>query len=147
MKYYKKNMEGIKLTAENYVDKRKRFYESLNNNNKFKEKFKDEKFKILLNPKDGKYAALIIVEKGTVSVEKLPNYPISNFDENILGWDAMMQTTLEIFDEIGQGKLSTSAIMKKVLMRKIKMKNPILLLKLNENDELLKEEGKNSLLL
>lgn len=140
-------MEGIKLTAENYVDKRKRFYESLNNNNKFKEKFKDEKFKILLNPKDGKYAALIIVEKGTVSVEKLPNYPISNFDENILGWDAMMQTTLEIFDEIGQGKLSTSAIMKKVLMRKIKMKNPILLLKLNENDELLKEEGKNSLLL
>jgi len=40
--------------------------EPLNENEKFKEKFKDTEKKVLLNAKDGKYAALLVIDKGTI---------------------------------------------------------------------------------
>jgi putative sterol carrier protein len=114
-------------------------YEPLNTNAKFKEKFKDETFKILLNPKDGDSAALIIVEKGTVTVKSVDNSDEKNIDEKILGWDALMQTTTEIFNDIGSGKLSRGDITKKIVTRKIKVKNLNLITKLDEMGNLLKE--------
>ena len=113
-------------------------YMPLNSIDKFKEKFAKESFKILLNPKDGEYAALVTVDKGTVLVEGIENKDKKDLTEETLGWDAMMKTTIALFEEIGEGKLSQGDIIKKVVARKIKMKNPKFLIKLTEMQELLK---------
>ncbi len=47
--------------------------EPLNSYDKFKEKYKDTEVKVLLNPKDGKEAALIVIDKGTIYVESIKN--------------------------------------------------------------------------
>ncbi len=114
-------------------------YEPLNANLKFKEKFKDDVFKILLNPKDGETAALIQVDRGSLTVKSIDNSNKKNIDQKTLGWDALMQTTIEIFSDIGSGKLSSSEIVKKVVTRKIKVKNPNFLTKLTEMGNLLRE--------
>ena len=112
-------------------------YMPLNSIDKFKEKFAKESFKILLNPKDGEYAALVTVDKGTVSVEGIENKDKKDLTDEKLGWDGMMKTTIALFDEIGEGKLSQSDIIKKVVARKIKMKAPKFLMKLDEMAALL----------
>ena len=113
-------------------------YGPLNNNEKFKEKYAEISFKILLNPKDGKYAALITVNNGVVSVCGIDNQDKKNIDQKELGWDGFMQTTIALFDEIGKGNLSQSDIAKKVVTRKIKMKNVKIVAKLSEMGALLK---------
>ncbi len=112
-------------------------YGPLNNNEKFKEKYADKSFKILLNPKDGKFAALITINNGTVSIKGIENQDKKNLDQQELGWDGFMQTTLALFDEIGKGNLSQSDIVKKVVSRKIKMKNVKIVAKLSEMGALL----------
>ena len=107
-------------------------YGPLNTIEKFKEKYADKSFKILLNPKDGHYAALITVDNGVVAVEGIDNQDKKNLDQKDLGWDGFMQTTVALFDEIGKGNLSQSDIVKKVIARKIKMKNPKIVAKLSE---------------
>jgi len=114
-------------------------YEPLNNNAKFKEKYKDDTFKILLNPKDGNFAALITVDKGKLSVESIENSSKKNLDQKVLGWDGLMQTTIELFSAIGRGELSSSDIAKKVMTRKIKVKNSDMLIKFSLLGKLLRE--------
>ena len=113
-------------------------YGPLNNNEKFKQKFADKSFKILLNPKDGKYAALITVDNGAVSVNGLDNQDKKKLNQKELGWDGLMETSVALFDEIGKGNLSQSDIVKKVMSRKIKMKNVKIVAKLSEMGALLK---------
>lgn len=48
-------------------------YMPLNNKAKFKEKYRDDTFKILLNPKDSKFATLITVDRGILSVNSIEN--------------------------------------------------------------------------
>jgi hypothetical protein len=112
-------------------------YGPLNDNEKFREKYSDKSFKILLNPKDGKFAALIIVNNGTISVKGLDNQDKKKLDQKELGWDGFMQTTIALFDEIGKGNLSQSDIVKKVVARKIKLKNVKFVAKLSEMGALL----------
>ena len=107
-------------------------YNPLNAMAKFKEKYAEKSFKILLNPKDGKYAALISVDNGVIAVEGIENQDKKNLEQDVLGWDGFMQTSIELFDEIGKGNLSQSDIVKKVVGRKIKMKNPKFVAKLSE---------------
>ena len=66
--------------ATTFADSIKKRYEPLNNNPKFKEKFENETFRILLNPKDGQHAALIAVDKGVLSVNKIENTNKENLD-------------------------------------------------------------------
>ncbi len=114
-------------------------YGPLNTIEKFKEKYADKSFKILLNPKDGQYAALIAVDKGVLTVEGIENQNKKSLEQNELGWDGFMQTTLALFDEIGKGNLSQSDIVKKVVARKIKMKNIKMVAKLSEMSALLED--------
>ena len=114
-------------------------YGPLNNNEKFKEKFAEKSFKILLNPKDGKFAALITVDYGVVSVKGLDNQDKKKLNQKELGWDGFMQTTIALFDEIGKGNLSQGDIAKKMVARKIKMKNVKIVAKLSEMGALLKK--------
>jgi putative sterol carrier protein len=130
-------MENVKEGA--FAASIANLYNPLNNHPKFKDKFKDETFKILLNPKDGDSAALIEVIKGVLTVRSIDNSNKDNIEQETLDWDALMETTVEIFSDIGSGKLSGGDITKKVVTRKIKVKNPKILAKLTEMGNILRE--------
>jgi hypothetical protein len=121
-----------------FSDSIRKIYEPVNDNQKFKEKYKYDDFKILLNPKDGNDASLITVKNGTLSVEGIPNNPKSNIDKSKIGWDCMMKTTVQLFKDIGDGTLTGKEIVKNVVARKIKVKNTKLLLKFAEFGNFLK---------
>ncbi len=122
----------IFISEGSYAEGIKEYYEPLNNNEKFKNKFKKAQFKVLLNPSDDDYAALIIVDKGTISVEIIANKPEENISKKVLGWDAMMETTRQMFDDIDEGKISTAAVVKKMISGKIKAKNIRIVSKLDK---------------
>ena len=108
--------------------------EPLNEMEKFKEKFKDTEVKVLLNAKDGKWAALLVIDKGTIHVEGIKNNPKENIKKKNAGWDGLLQTTTPMFLEIlGSDKLSMGKVIRKILSGKIKIrgiKNVLVLLQL-----------------
>ncbi|MFW9894171.1 MAG: hypothetical protein ACFFD7_00025 [Candidatus Thorarchaeota archaeon] len=108
--------------------------EPLNENEKFKEKFKDTEVKILLNAKDGKYAALLIIDKGKISVEGMKNNPKSNLKKKVVGWDGLLQTKTETFLELLESEnISLGKVIGKFLIGRIKIrgiKNVLILLQL-----------------
>ena len=100
-----------------------KIFEPLNENQKFKEKFSDVQVKVLLNATDGKYAALIVIDKGTIHVEGYKNNPKKNLKKKVIGWDGLLQTTTPIFLTIlKRGKVSKKRFIGKVLTRKIKVR-------------------------
>ena len=125
------------MTEGSYAEEIKEYYEPLNNNEIFKKKFKNQQFKVLLNPSDDDYAALVIVDKGTISVEVIANKPKENIGKEVLGWDAMMETTKQMFDDIDAGKISTGAVVRKMISGKIKAKNIRIVSKLEKIQALL----------
>jgi uncharacterized membrane protein YkoI len=94
----------------------------LNDNEKFKEKYKDIKSKILLNAVDGKYAALVIIDNGTVDVEGIVNKEKNDLKQDVLGWEAKLETTTELFLKLASGQLGTGASLVKIITRKLKIK-------------------------
>ena len=110
--------------------------EVLNTIEQFKEDFKDSELKILLNAKDGKYAALLVIDKGKVYVEGIENNPKENIKKKNAGWDGLLQTKTEVFvDLLGGGEISMGSIIWKILTFRIKIKgikNVLTLLKLFE---------------
>ncbi|MFX1297205.1 MAG: hypothetical protein ACFFD2_20425 [Promethearchaeota archaeon] len=112
---------GIEESSE-FFNSIKDHYELLNTNEKFKDQFKGTNFKLLLNPTDRDYAALITVDNGTVSVEGIKNASKENLKKETLGWDSSIKTKIQIFKEMGEGTLSSSDIRKMILKRKIKVK-------------------------
>jgi len=97
-------------------------FEPLNDNEKFKKKFKDTDLKILLNATDGRYAALIKIKDGHVEVDGIKNNEKENLKKDALGWDGKLATTTELFLKIAAGKLSTLSMLGKIITRKIKIK-------------------------
>ena len=110
--------------------------EPLNENDKFKEKFKDTEVKILLNAKDGKYAALIVIDKGKIYVDGIENQPKENIKKKVAGWDGLLQADTQVFlDLLGGGDVTTGQVVGKILTRKIKIrgiKNVLILMQLFE---------------
>lgn len=112
----KKKLRGF----ANVVSKQ---FAHLNENERFKEKYIDTELKILLNAKDGKYAALIVIDKGSIQVEGIKNQPKDNLRKKNVGWDGFLQTTLEIFLEMLKSKkISIGKVARRVLTRKIKIR-------------------------
>ncbi len=112
----KKRLRGF----ANIVSKQ---FEHLNKNEKFKEKYRDTELKLLLNPKNGKYAALLVINKGTIQVEGIQNQPKENLKKKKVGWDSFIQATIEMFLELLKSEnLSKGMIAKKVLRRKMKIR-------------------------
>jgi len=108
----------------------------------FREEFKEEDFKILLNAVEGRWAALIEVKGGEVKVDGLKNDPKENLKKKKLGWDGKLETTTPIFLQIAMGKLSLLGIIWKVITRKIKIKGVRNLLKLLKMFNILSHEEK-----
>ncbi len=97
--------------------------EPLNQNEKFKEKFKDTEVKVLLNAKDGKWAALLIIDKGMIYVEGIQNSPKENIKKKNAGWDGLLETTTPMFLELlGSDSISMGKVIRKILTGKIKIK-------------------------
>ena len=97
--------------------------EPLNNNEKFKEKFKDTEVKVLLNATDGKYAALLVIDKGRIYVEGFKNKPKTNLKKKVAGWDGRLQMSTENFVKLlDSDELSLGKIVGKVLIGKIKIR-------------------------
>jgi hypothetical protein len=112
--------------------------EPLNNIEKFKEDFKEREIRILLNPKDGKQAAMIVIDHGKIYVEGIENKPKKNIKKKNANWDGFFETDTKTFaDLLGGGDITTGQIVKKLLTRKAKIrgiKNVLVLLKLFEYD-------------
>ena len=97
--------------------------EPLNDNEKFKERFKDTELKVLLNAKDGKYAALLAIDKGTIYVEGIKNKPKKNLKKKIVGWDGLLQTKTSTFLEILKSDdISLGKVVGKILTLRIKIR-------------------------
>lgn len=95
----------------------------LNEKEKFRQKYKDSSLKLLLNVTDSKYAALISINNGLLDVEGVSNKQKEDLKKDVLGWDGKLETTTQIFLDIGMGKISTASFLVKWLItRKIKMK-------------------------
>ena len=58
--------------------------EPLNENEKFKHMFKETEEKVLLNAKDGKWAAMLIIDKGKIYIEGIKNEPKENLKKKML---------------------------------------------------------------
>ncbi|NVM43643.1 MAG: hypothetical protein HWN79_01910 [Candidatus Lokiarchaeota archaeon] len=97
--------------------------EPLNEIEKFKEDFKDRTIKILLNATDGKNAALIIIDKGTICVEEVENNPKENLKKKKVGWDGRIQAKTNDFVELLTSEdLSIGSVVGKVLTFKIRIR-------------------------
>jgi hypothetical protein len=96
----------------------------LNEKEKFRQKYKDNSIKLLLNATDGRYAAFITINKGTIDVEGIPNKEKEDLKKDVLGWDGKLEMKTELFLDFGMGKISTgSFLVKWLITRKIKMKS------------------------
>jgi len=108
--------------------------EPLHEMKEFQQKFKNTEVKVLLNAKDGKWAALLIIDKGKIYVEGIENSPKENISKKNAGWDGLLQTTTPMFLELlGGDNLSTGKVIRKILTGKIKIrgiKNVLVLLQL-----------------
>jgi len=97
--------------------------EPLNDMEKFKEKFKDTEVKVLLNAKDGKWAALLIIDKGKILVEGIKNEPKENIKKKNAGWNGLLQTTTPMFLELlGSEEVSMGKVIRKIFTGKIKIR-------------------------
>jgi len=97
--------------------------EPLNDMEKFKENFKDTEVKVLLNAKDGKWAALLIIDKGKISVEGIKNEPKENIKKKNAGWNGLLQTTTPMFLELlGSEEVSMGKVIRKIFTGKIKIR-------------------------
>jgi hypothetical protein len=112
--------------------------EVLNTIEQFKEDFKDKELKILLNAKDGEYAALLVIDHGKIYVEGIENKPKLNLNKEVVGWDGLLETKTQTFvDLLGGQKVSMGSIIFKILTFRIKikgMKNVLVLLQLFKYD-------------
>ncbi|MBD3337816.1 MAG: hypothetical protein GF353_01820 [Candidatus Lokiarchaeota archaeon] len=96
--------------------------EPINNNPKFQERYKDEKFKILLNAKDGRYAALIKVDNGKLEVDGIKNQPKENLSQEELEWDGFLELKTDDFFKMAMGEISTLGMIRRLIFRQMKIK-------------------------
>lgn len=97
----------------------------LKDNEEFQDKYAYSNIKILLNSRDGKYAALIYIFLGTLQVIAVENTPKENLIQMVKEEEmGFLDTTMKIFLDISVGKMTkTSDYLKKILARKLKVKN------------------------
>ena len=97
--------------------------EPLNEIEKFKEDFKERTVKILLNATDGKNAALIVIDRGTIHVEEVKNNPKKNLKKKNAGWDGRIQAKTNDFVELLTSEnLSMGSVVGKILTFKIRIR-------------------------
>jgi len=94
----------------------------LNENPNFNKVFEEIQRKFLINATNLKYAAIITIEKGNITVESIQNKPTNNLTKKKIGWDAYIAMDAQLFLAIVMKKLSLIGIFKKWIAKKIKIK-------------------------
>ena len=94
----------------------------LNDNRKFQEQFEKYNIKILLNASNLNHAAIIIIDKGLLRVESIPNKPKENLKKRKVGWDAFLEMDTQTFLALAMNRLSLLGVTKKWLTREVKMR-------------------------
>jgi hypothetical protein len=94
----------------------------LNENEKFKKEFGNISCKILINAANLNFAALIIIDHGTVRVKSILNKPKSNLKKKNVAWNAFLEMDTQTFLGIAMNRISLIGVAKLWLTRKIKMR-------------------------
>ncbi len=94
----------------------------LNENKIYQEKFRNLTVKILLNASNLNHAAIIIVNRGLLRVESVPNKPKENLKKQKIGWNAYLEMDTQTFLAIAMNRLSLFGVAKMWLTRKVKMR-------------------------
>jgi hypothetical protein len=102
----------------------------LNDNPKFKEEFKDTRRKILINAINLNYAALLIIDRGKLEVESIPNKPKSKLKRKTTGWDGYISMDTQLFLSLAMKRLSILKLILKIISGKVKVKGIFKLLRM-----------------
>lgn len=102
----------------------------IENKEKFIEKYSDLDLRILLNPRDSKYAAIVNLSHGRFNVEYMKNESKEALSKKNLNWNAMLETSTPIFLKVAMGELGLLGQAKLIITRKMKAKGLTKLLKL-----------------
>jgi len=94
----------------------------LNENNKFQEKFKNTEAKILLNASNLNFAALIVIDHGSLKVKSVPNKPKANLKKKKIGWNAFLEMETQTFLTLAINRISKIGVAKLWITRKIKIR-------------------------
>ena len=96
------------------------FFDKLNNNENFKEQFKDTEAKLLINTIDGNYAALVIINKVTISIESFPNANRKDLKKSVLGWDGKLEAKTQFLMGLATKAPPPVAMIKKMFTGKLR---------------------------
>ncbi|MFX1408800.1 MAG: hypothetical protein ACFFA6_00480 [Promethearchaeota archaeon] len=129
----------VEKKARGFAGIIKNVLDPLNEHPNFKEKFKNVNRKYLVNASNLNFAALIIIENGTIIIESVRNVPKSNLKKKILGWNGYISMNSQIFLALVMNKISLLNIGLKWLTRKVKIKGLIKMVTLLKLINLLKE--------
>ncbi len=113
----------------------------LNENFKFQEKFKNIKTKILLNASNLKYAALILIDHGSLNIKSIPNKPKANLKKKKVGWNAFLEMETQTFLTLAINRTSIIRVAKMWVTRKIKIRGIRTLLLLLKMFRILTDHG------
>ena len=94
----------------------------LNDKKKFKEQFGKTNTKILLNAVNVNFAALIIINNGTLIIESVPNKPKENLKKKRLGWDALLAMDTQTYLALAMNRISMLRLGMLVLKGKVKIR-------------------------
>ncbi len=94
----------------------------LNENPKFQEAFKNTQRKILINATNLNHAALLIINKGTLKIESIPNKPKSNLKKKEAGWDGYVAMDTMLFIGLAMRRVSIIKLGLNMLMGKVKVR-------------------------
>jgi hypothetical protein len=131
--------ELINPKARGFAGLIKKIMDPLNQNQEFKQKFRDLNKTFLINASNLNNAALITINEGSLRVESVPNKPASNLKKKNIGWDGFISMDSQIFLALAMDRITIFNIITKWLVRKVKMGGILKLFSLLKIFELLKK--------
>ena len=94
----------------------------LNENRRFQGHFRHKNLKFLLNSPGWVYAALVIIEKGTIRVEGIKNKPVENIHRDVLRWDGYLEMDILLYSAVLTKRKSLIEVAKAWLKGEIRLK-------------------------
>lgn len=102
----------------------------LNNNERFKKVFKNKNLKILMNCPSWLYAAMVIIEKGTIRVDGVKNRPIEGIEKDKLKWNVYLEMDIVLYSLILSKRRTLKDIALELFKGNIKLKGFLYILDL-----------------
>jgi len=94
----------------------------LNDNPKFKEAFKKTQRTFLINASNLDFAAILIIDHGTLTIHSVPNKPKSNLKKKVIGWDGFISMDTMTFLGLAMKRISIIKVGFKWIFGNVKMK-------------------------